>query len=440
MDVLARFASSLIAASCVACTAPVDSSTGAAHAELVYGDDDRYEVSDPGVDDGLYEAARAVAAVIPRSRVRSAADGTTHIVALSLGEAEQLCEGEPFAAQPSVAECTAVLIDDNLLATAGHCFAHAFDCQNYLFVFDYFYEAGDQQLGPMTTYECVQTRARADDAHDRSPRNDFAIVELTQRVAGRTPLLLRESPIEADQPLIVISATGGVPLKVDLGARVLDPRPEHDDYFVLESDTFYGSSGAPVLDHDGALLGLFARGQRDYEYDDGAGCYRTVRMASPPPTDDAEHASFAHAAVDALCATGYPSDRLCGIAAACGDDICSPNEDHASCARDCAVQAAPMRIVQPRLDLANADPANGCSALPRPIARPPWAWLCAMLLALQRRRTRWLWTWDRRPSYRHVIERVLNSSRCSRAHRASTASSGSSSTSPPASCVVAIEP
>jgi hypothetical protein len=412
IEMFARFARLLALVSCVACTSAEESPAACAHAPLVYGDDDRYEVSGPSVDPVLHEAARAVAAVIPRSRVRTDMNGATHIDALSLGEAEQLCDGEPFAAQPSAAECTAVLIDDNLLATAGHCFTHALDCENYLFVFDYFYADGNEQLGTaLTTYECRRARVRADDAYNRSPLDDYAIVELKERVVGRTPLALGAAPIAADEMLVVISSTGGVPLKVDLGARVIDPRTEHNDYFVLESDTFHGSSGAPVLDHDAALIGLFARGLLDYERDDDAGCYRIVRSpslaASAPSTDDAdagktgmlyeaEHASFAHAAVAALCATGYPSERLCGIAPACGDGICSPSEDEASCGSDCSDHNDPVRGVQRRpalpLDMpearatgADMRTANGCSAT-RPVAGHAWTWVCATLLAMRRRR------------------------------------------------------
>ena len=409
---LARFAWPLLVVSCAACTAPVESSAVAAHARLVYGDDDRYEVGGPGVDSDLYEAARAVAAIIPRSRVRSAG-GTMQLDALSLGEAEQLCDGERFAAQPSVAECSAVLVDDNLLATSGHCFAHALDCQNYLFVFDYFYEDGDEQLGPLIAYECRQTRVRADDPHDRSLRRDYAIVELTERVEDRVPLTLRDEPLAIDEPLIVISTTAGVPLKVDLAARVLDPRSGHDDYFVLESDTFHGSSGAPVLDHDGALVGLFARGQNDYVFDEDAACYRAARV--PPvateaiesdPAAAAEHASFAQAAIDALCAMDYPSERLCGVEPACGDGICSADEDDASCGRDCTAPDERARRVQrvlevaldgaePRASDSEAHRASGCSAALRPVASDASAWLCAALLVARS------WRASRRPQRRH---------------------------------------
>ncbi len=368
----------------LACTAPEEPLPIAARAPLVYGEDDRQEVSRAADDPALYESARAVAAVIPRSRVRHAADGTPQIDADSLQDTEGLCADEPYAGQPSAAECTAALIDDNLLATAGHCFRHAWDCENYLFVFDYFHaseaEDGKPELGPLSIHECRRALIHESDARDGSPVRDYAIVELTERVAGRTPLPLRGAPLQPDDPLVVISSTGGVPLKIDLGSRVLDPRTDALDYFALDSDTFHGSSGAPVLDADGALIGLLARGKADYVFDETAQCYRVARRPSPEARrepeaagaaaaaplqadagsafePDAEQASYVPPAIAALCQTRYPSLRLCGIA-----------------------PARPVRGgVEPDAARGEDDhPARGCSAAEQHGGSLAWIWLPAL--------------------------------------------------------------
>ena len=364
-----------IALAGLACASPGESPPRARSATLIYGDDDRNEVGSPAVDDELFATARAVAAVIPRGRVRSDADGAAEITARSLLDTEQLCADEPYAAQPSAAACTAVLIDDNLLATASHCFAHLFDCQSYVFAFDYFYgtaTAAPSDFGPLEVHECRRIVMRVQDRDDSSERRDYAIVELDRSVTGRTPLPLRNGPSDPGEPLIVISSTGGIPLKVDLGASVLDPRPTEHDFFILDSDTARGSSGAPVLDYDGRLLGLIARGRKDYLFDEAADCHRTVRVASPGVSDGGvvelgagEHATYAEPAIQALCEAGYPSMRLCGIAPACGDGTCSPGEDSAQCESDCAAASAPVRELGPKPSPPRSgqadDRANGCA-------------------------------------------------------------------------------
>jgi hypothetical protein len=356
-----------LAAACA--DSPETSSVVSRHAPLVYGEDDRREVFQAAAAPPLDEAARAVAAVIPRSNLRRPGGGPPEIYADSLEQAENVCASEAFAQQPSAAECTAVLIDDNLLATAGHCFRHAWDCESYAFVFGYAY-ASEGELAPLEFYDCTRALVRENDLPEAGERvHDYAIVELTRAVAGRTPISLRQDTLEPGEPLTVISATSGVPLKVDPRARVLDARVDAGDYFRLESDTFHGSSGAPVLDAVGALAAVFVRGDEDYVFDESAGCYAVVRLpsstihetepggdageASPPA--HGEQAGYLRPAIEALCQTGYPSLRLCGIEPRCGDAVCSPNESHASCAEDCAAADSP------------ASDAGAVSRPPRPV-------------------------------------------------------------------------
>jgi hypothetical protein len=341
---------------CAACTSLGDEALAARGAPLIYGEDDRREVFEAAA---VYDAARAVAAVLPRSRIRYGADHRPEIVASSLQATEGLCADQRYAEQPSAAECTAVLIDDNLLATAGHCFRHAWDCQNYVFVFGYFY-AAPGELAPLEVYECRRAQVQENDLAPESALRDYAIIELTRAVEGRNPLAARAEPPSSGEPLTVISAGAGLPLKVDSGARALDARLPAEDYFLLDSDTFHGSSGAPVLDAQGTLAGVLARGNPDYAFDERAGC--NVLATSPAPTLREEHAdaaadaapaaasgmpltaeqaSYLHPAIEALCERGYPSLRLCGIESRCGDGFCYVDESSDSCPHDCGAAQPP---------------------------------------------------------------------------------------------------
>jgi hypothetical protein len=358
---------------------------------VIYGNDDRQELYTLSEYSALARSAQAVAAVIPRSRLELDAQGARRIVAQTLGKAEELCDGEPHAEQPSAAECTAVLVDDNLLATSGHCFRHLLDCGNYHFVFGYAYDdaARPQAMGPLEVYECTRARVQENEVSAEGRVLDYAIVELTRSVSGRAPVALRTSPLALGESLTIFSTPGGIPLKVDSGARVLDTRVDGGDYFQLDSDTFHGSSGAPVLDAAGALVGLFARGNEDYVWDEERGCHALARRPAAvlgSPEIDAEQASYAAPAVSALCAKQYPSERLCGIAAQCGDGICFPGETHATCSADCKDEpdrspdagADVDLLPEPEPPFTGESQGGGCTVARQRLHTPGWA---ALLLA-----------------------------------------------------------
>jgi hypothetical protein len=328
---------------------------------VLYGPDGRRDLYQIAPEAVLRARARSVAAVIPREAVGEGPDGQPVLLAHTLAETFGLCADQPFAQDISAAVCTAFLVDDALLATAGHCFNHATDCQNYLFVFDYVHDAPRTAvtLSAENIFECKHTRVRVDQMEPGVWKRDYAIVELARRAVGRPPLLPRSQPVALAEPVSVISASGGLPLKFDEGARVLDARAHMGDFFRLDSDTAHGSSGAPVFDADGRALGIVVRGRTDYRLDPQAGCY-VENMLSPPelvPPGErvkfpggnelySEEANPIAPALTALCELSYPSPRLCGNGAVCGDRICSGEETFEACPGDCS-EAPPSRPPSP---------------------------------------------------------------------------------------------
>jgi hypothetical protein len=307
---------------------------------IVYGEDDRrdlYEVSSE-----LHELGRnAVVALVPKARVQRAPTGEVRLSVVTLGVAYDLCENERFREQPTAADCTGILIDDDLVLTAGHCFEDV-DCSDYAFVFDYFYRAQGQlePLGAADVYSCRKLVAREMTA--RNGREiDYAIAQLDRPARERRPVALRTQLAPAGEPLVVLGMGSGLPLKVDEGARVLEPRATLRDYFMLEADTFEGSSGSAVLDMSGALLGVLVRGGTDYVPSQSGRCKQVnwldhaVVNDLPGGTLAHEEATYALNAREGLCQSGFPSRRLCDIEPSCGDTFCSANESRTTCPEDC---------------------------------------------------------------------------------------------------------
>jgi V8-like Glu-specific endopeptidase len=357
---------------------------------VVYGADDRQDLF--SVDDAqALRSAQSVVALIPRARLRLDDAGFSNIEAPTVASALHLCADVAFSDQPDAALCTGVLIDEDLVLTAGHCL-RSDGCATLAFVFDYRYATPGSlvAIGPDDVYSCRSIVSDRIDHGDGSVDLDYAIVQLDRRVRGRRalPVAGANAPSAPAQAVTVIGCPSGTPLKVDRGAWIVDARAANGDYFTLNSDTFSGSSGAPVIDSTGSILGVFVRGNDDYGYD--AGCGQTVRLPNPEPGVDAgliEEATYAYVATQDLCRRFYPSRALCGVEPACGDGFCTGDETALSCNADCGQVGVEPPIVPtaPADDAAEsgihrAGASLSCAVRQATLGRgDPWLGWCALV-------------------------------------------------------------
>jgi len=326
--------------SLLACGPSAPPSPAAVAEPLVYGADDRREVFECP-DARLRELATAsTAALIEPSELRFPASGMVEFHSATLSEWDDYCEGTPFLDEPTSASCAGVLIDDDLLLTADHCLRMVSSCRDLAFVFGYAYSERSV-LGPVTradVFGCRGVAVSSLSADGSGKRVDFAIVQLdrsaTASGSGRAPARVAAArALDAGEPVTIVGHPSGLPAKIDEGAKVVDPHANVLDAFTMTSDTFHGSSGSPVYDSTDSVIGVFSEGTADFV--DRGSC-RAVRTLPGDAGLSNEWATYAAPAVAALCAAGFPSLRLCGIAARCGDDICTGGvEDHQTCARDC---------------------------------------------------------------------------------------------------------
>jgi hypothetical protein len=321
---------------------------------IIYGNDDRLEVyqhPDP-ILRGL--AQSSAVALIPRNRFGRAANGDFVLYTQSLAGAFNVCADQRFADELAAADCSGVLIDDDLVLTAAHCFQSDQACERYSFVFDYWYrDVGDlEPFGWGDIYSCRRVVSRTLSVRTAVPRIDYAVVQLDRKPLGRTPVALRMTPLNEGDSVATIGCVSGLPAKIDSGGRVLDSRSPDLDYFQLDSDTFQGSSGSGVFDRSGRLAGVLVRGGEDYrDIPDGAcqvpnvvtelgvddgGLPLKLAADGGMLTVDGEEATYVARVVEGVCGTGWPSPRLCSTSARCGDGICSVAETRTDCPADCA--------------------------------------------------------------------------------------------------------
>ena len=313
-----------------------DSSGGSGVNSVVYGQDDRQDYhAQP--DEQLRDLTRSsIVAMIPPNALDMSNSQDVQVRASSLQEAFGLCSGERFATQPTAASCSGTLIDDDLVMTAGHCVESG--CDGFRYVFNYYYEtsAGLATITAEDVYQCKQVAAMRYDEG-----GDWAIVQLDRPATPRHQPVAQPAEsgaLSARQSVTIIGCGSGLPFKIDTGGFVVDPRASTLDAFTATTDAFGGNSGSGVFNTDREVVGILVAGATDYV--DRGGCYAPSEQPSDGSTTGGETITYALNAVRGLCETGWPSARLCGTDATCGDQICSTGESDQSCPSDCAVSTS----------------------------------------------------------------------------------------------------
>jgi V8-like Glu-specific endopeptidase len=362
----------------VGCADPSPPRLGLARDAVIYGYDSRRDVYAVDRPELVRLALDSMVAFMSAEHLVENADGTVAITADTLAASNNLCPGEAFASQPAAATCSGVLVDDQLVLTAGHCIPDDATCDDERLVFGYAVTApaGGIALDSEAIYRCksIPLRRHIVDAEGR--RWDYGFIELDRPVgAARHPVTIASEPPSIGSPLTVIGTPSGLPVKVDDGARLLYAR-SCMDYFTLDSDTFESSSGSGVFDELGRLAGVFVRGGGDYQFDPDRNCAVARRIPEVVDPAGAEQASYLGPAIAALCAAGWPSARLCSATAPLG---AAPQAGAVSCTSGGPVEPSGGCAIGAD---AGSRPANGFAAT-----------LVAIALVIGRsHRRRWLTT------------------------------------------------
>lgn len=257
---------------------------------VIYGSDDIREVND--VPQG--RLAKSIAIAVPNLFIEPNADGTLKMVDVIPMEG-YLCQDERFTNQVSIGNCTAFLVSDRHLVTAGHCLIptgevndeyHPF-CEAFSWYFDFRQpKAGATHINRVPAdrvYKCkrVVRAVNVDQIIDENGMKytgaDYAIIELDRPVApDLKPLKIAKTPAKVGDTVFTIGYPLGLPAKFSGMSRVVrnDLKKE---YFESYLDTFSGNSGGPVLNSRYEVVGILVGGHSVDFASDAKECKRLNR-------------------------------------------------------------------------------------------------------------------------------------------------------------------
>jgi hypothetical protein len=268
-----------------------------------------------------------------------------------------------------LAFCSGVLIDDDLVLTAGHCLKASARspeeaCRETSFVFDFHYRAAGtlSEIAATDVFGCQDLVAFSTPGSNEEG-SDYALVQLDRAPRARKPARLAAA--EAAERVIgdrvhLVGNGAGLPTKIDSGGTIAGTYG--GAYLLADTDSFGAGSGSAVFDASMSLLAIQVRGLSDWQ--GGLDCTRAAIGS-----EASEQHLFVKGVIDSLCEAGYPSQRLCQRQPGCGDGVCSAQESAEACPADCGAACGDGACVPEERATCAADCAK--------ITATPADWMCA---------------------------------------------------------------
>lgn len=235
------------------------------HDKGIYGDDNRRAIGDASSLE--QQLARSVLAQVPFYKMISSDESSISFETKNLRTSLNICPEEKFAEESMLASCSGFLVGPDLLLTAGHCIKEKSDCLKKMWLLDY-----DESKTTFSNDKIVYCK----EIVDSNIAVDYTLIRLTRKITDRNPLKIRRTgKLNPDADFLVIGHPLGLP-KIAADQAFLRGNLLNKT-FTINSDTYSGNSGSPVIDSKTSLVeGILIKGDRDFEMDFSSGCQRSV--------------------------------------------------------------------------------------------------------------------------------------------------------------------
>lgn len=244
----------------------------------IFGADNRTDMVNVKNKD-LQEISRSVPALIKKSQLLSISDTHFAFKGYNLVEKLGFCPDEKFVKNQSlVANCSAFLIDEDVIATAAHCFYEGDEIKtdDYYIVFDYKADSLGNPPEVIEKSNVFEIKNIIKEEYEWVEFQDYAVVKMDRPVQNRRPLKLnRGQRVSVGTPLYIIGYPLGLPQKYQPNSFVTAVDINANS-FRHELDTFSVNSGSGVFNAiTNEIVGIHVRGTGfNYKKDKLKSCNR----------------------------------------------------------------------------------------------------------------------------------------------------------------------
>ena len=244
----------------------------------ITGSDDRHEVIDAPLE--VQKLSSSIAALVRKKNLKFLANGQVELSGTNYQKQFGFCQEARFVATQSlIANCSASLIGEDLILTAGHCVERGgkLNLKEFVAVFDYKVKAHEQNRFVVDKSSIYELEAAPVFDFDFPGDNDVAVIKLDRKVKDRTPLKIDYERVTVGEEIFMLGFPFGLPMKYTDNGFVLKETGQFAsavDSFTSDLDSFSVNSGSAVFHKESLkIIGVLVRGTgANYEFDEDRGC------------------------------------------------------------------------------------------------------------------------------------------------------------------------